>query len=50
MATKLYEGNRTQADIDAYNRGWARFLVNISQEQIDKLLTKRMGGINGCTC
>lgn len=27
----------SQKDIDAYNRGWARFLVNILQEQIDKV-------------
>lgn len=29
--------HRSQADIDAYNKGWARFLVDILQEQIDKL-------------
>lgn len=27
----------SQKDIDAYNRGWARFLVDILQEQIDKV-------------
>lgn len=33
-----YSGTpRTQADIDAFNRGWARFLVDILQEQIEKL-------------
>lgn len=45
MATKLYEGNRTQADIDAYNRGWARFLVDILQEQIDKLSVSDTGSL-----
>lgn len=30
-------GRRSQSDIDAFNRGWARFLVDILQEQIDKL-------------
>lgn len=45
MATRLYEGNRTQADIDAYNRGWARFLVDILQEQIDKLSVSDTGSL-----
>lgn len=45
MATKLYEGNRTQADIDAYNRGWARFLVDILHEQIDKLSVSDTGSL-----
>lgn len=45
MATRLYEGNRTQADIDAYNRGWARFLVDILQEQIDKLSVSDKGSL-----
>lgn len=45
MATRLYEGNRTQADIDAYNRGWARYLVDILQEQIDKLSVSDTGSL-----
>lgn len=45
MATRLYEGTRTQADIDAYNRGWARFLVDILQEQIDKLSVSDTGSL-----
>lgn len=45
MATRLYEGNRTQADIDSYNRGWARFLVDILQEQIDKLSVSDTGSL-----
>lgn len=28
---------KSQEDIDAYNRGWARFLVDILQEQVDRL-------------
>lgn len=40
---KLYEGGRSQSSIDAYNRGWARFLVDILQEEIDKLSVNDTG-------
>lgn len=34
---KLYERGVTKASIDAFNRGWARKLVDILKEQIDML-------------
>lgn len=35
----------SQKEIDAYNRGWASFMVNILQEQIDRLKVTDSGSL-----
>lgn len=37
MTDERYSNGRTQQDIDDFNRGWARFLVDILHEQIERV-------------